>query len=467
MAPQDGEELVVRSPATEEVIGTVATAGIADMQAAIRTGREFFDSGSWQALTPVARAEKIRPLAAEFLARTGELAELMTREMGCPITYSRGAQVPGAALMTDFFVSQAEKIVWTDERSGPLGTTLVVREPVGLVAAVVPWNIPYMSILVKLIPALISGCSVIVKAAPEIALTAMETARMIERLGLPEGLVSVVVADRQASEYLVSQPEIDKVAFTGSTATGKRIQEICGPALRRTTLELGGKSAAIVLDDVDVDTTAQGVINGALTMNGQMCIAQQRVLVPEALYPRLRDAITDRVKALRTGDPLDEATYIGPLVAQRQRDRVEKMLLTAQEQGAKVLTGGGRPAGLDKGWFIEPTVFENVTPEMQIARDEVFGPVICLMPVRDETEALRIANDTEYGLSGAVWSADTGRALKVARGIRSGILAINGAGTNFSAPFGGFKQSGLGRELGSEGFDAFTEYKSIGMPAQP
>jgi betaine-aldehyde dehydrogenase len=287
---------------------------------------------------------------------------------------------------------------------------------------------------------------------------------LLEDCDLPEGLVSVLVADREVSEHLVSHPEVDKVAFTGSTEAGKRILEICARSMRRATMELGGKSAAIVLDDADVDSTAAGLVAGGMSINGQMCTAQQRVLVPRNLRKALTDAVCDRVAALVVGDPLDERTGIGPLVASRQRDRVEALFGTARDEGATTLRGGGRPAGLDRGWFVEPTVFDDVTPAMTIANVEVFGPVLCLMAYDDVDEAVTIANATVYGLAGAVWTGDGDRGIAVARRIRTGTCGVNRYGVDFGAPFGGFKQSGLGRELGPEGLDAFVEYKTIALP---
>jgi betaine-aldehyde dehydrogenase len=464
VTPSSGDRTVATSPTTERALASVANAAVADVDRAVAEARRAFETSGWATSRAEDRAAALRPLARGLTARARELAELISLEMGCPLDYSLSRQVPGAAMMVDYFADLAASTAWEQRRPGIVGDSLVVREPVGVVAAVVPWNTPFLSIMVKLVPALVAGCAVVVKAPPEIALCASEVASLLEDCDLPAGLVSVLVADREVSEHLVSHPEVDKVAFTGSTEAGKRILEICARSMRRATMELGGKSAAIVLDDADVDSTAAGLVAGGMSINGQMCTAQQRVLVPRNLRKVLRDAVCDRVTALVVGDPLDERTGIGPLVASRQRDRVEALFDTARKEGATTLRGGGRPAGLDRGWFVEPTVFDDVTPAMTIANVEVFGPVLCLMAYDDVDEAVTIANATAYGLAGAVWTGDGDRGIAVARRIRTGTCGVNRYGVDFGAPFGGFKQSGLGRELGPEGLDAFVEYKTIALP---
>lgn len=467
LRPSTASRIDVHSPTTEELIGSVAAASRADVDAATAAARRCLDSAGWTDLTPSERAAIVAPLSGALVGRSDALAQLVTAEIGCPITFSRAFHVPGAAMIVDFYADLAHSTWWEQRRPGFTGDIHVSREPVGVVAAVLPWNLPLMSMVVKLVPALIAGCAVVVKAPPENALCATALAGLIEELDLPPGAVSVLVADRDVSEHLVSDRRVDKVAFTGSTATGKRILEICARDVRRATMELGGKSAAIVLDDADVETTVAGLIAGGMTQSGQMCVAQQRVLVPRRLEHEIRDALADRVSQLRVGDPADEATDIGPLVSARQRDRVERLLHRAFDEGAEVLVGGGRPPEQARGWFVEPTVLAAVTPDMTISREETFGPVLALTTYSDEDAAVAMANDSDFGLSGRVWTGDPDRGLGVARRLRTGTCAVNDASLSFNAPFGGFKQSGLGRELGAEGLEAFVEYRSIAVPARP
>ncbi|MEY2417454.1 MAG: aldehyde dehydrogenase, partial [Actinomycetota bacterium] len=282
--------------------------------------------------------------------------------------------------------------------------------------------------------------------------------------GLPKGVVNIVAAGREAGEHLVTHPDVDKISFTGSTAAGRRIATLCGERLRRVTLELGGKSAAIILDDADVATTIAGLVPAGMMNNGQACVAQTRILASRNKYDEVVEGLVEAVRALKVGDPRAAETEIGPLVAERQRDRVMGYIEHGQSEGAKVATGGGRPAGIDKGWFVEPTVFVNVDNKMKIAQEEIFGPVVAVIPYDNVDDAIAIANDSEYGLSGSVWSGDAGQALDIARQIRTGTMSINGFILDFNCPFGGFKSSGLGRELGAEGLNAYLEMKTISFP---
>ncbi|MFH5824626.1 aldehyde dehydrogenase family protein [Georgenia sp. AZ-5] len=464
VAPSSNLRIESIAPGTGLPLGSVAAADTQDVDRAVAAARAALDSGEWQRLPPTARAAALAPLADAIKERAEEFATLVSAEVGCAISYSRTRQVPGAAMMVDYFASLAASTAWEERRPGFVKDSIVLREPVGVVAAVVPWNTPLMSVMVKAIPALIAGCAVVVKTPPEIALCSVEIAKMLEACDLPAGLVSLLVADREVSEHLVSHPDVDKVAFTGSTAVGKRILEICARSVRRATMELGGKSSAIVLDDADLETTVAGLVAGGMTINGQQCTAQQRVLLPESRAAEFTEAIVAAVKALKVGDPLDEATEVGPLIAERQRERVEGLLATAREEGATVLAGGGRPAGLDAGWYVEPTVLGNVAPDSTIGQVEVFGPALCLMIYRDEDEAVVIANGTEYGLAGAVWTGDEARGERVARRVRTGMCGVNGLSVDFAAPFGGIGASGLGREMGPEGLEAFVEYKTLTVP---
>src|SRR5438477_32947 len=290
-------------------------------------------------------------------------------------------------------------------------------------------------------------------------------AKAFAEAGLPKGVLNIVPAGREVGEHLVKHPDVDKISFTGSTAAGKRIMSLCGEQLKRVSLELGGKSAAVILDDADLETTIPGLLPNSMMNNGEACVAQTRILAPRDRYQEVVDRLVDAVRALPVGDPMDPTTQIGPLVAQRQRDRVEGYIAVGQEEGAKVAVGGGRPAGIDKGWYVEPTVFVNVDNKMRIAQEEIFGPVVAVIPYDGEADALRIANDSSYGLSGSVWTADPARGVDVARKVRTGTYTVNGFTLDFATPFGGFKQSGIGRELGPEGVEEYLEYKSVNLPA--
>jgi betaine-aldehyde dehydrogenase len=358
----------------------------------------------------------------------------------------------------------ARRYPFEEVRAGMLGPALVRREPVGVAAAIIPWNVPLFTAMLKLGPALAAGCTVVLKPAPETPLDAVLLAEALTEAEIPAGVVNIVPAGREVGEYLVRHAGIDKVSFTGSTAAGRRIASICGEQLKRVTLELGGKSAAIILDDADLDATVAGLLPAIIMNNGQACVAQTRVLASRRRYAEVAAALAAAFAALPVGDPADPTTMCGPLVSARQRDRVEGYIKIGRDEGAKVACGGGRPARFAKGWYVEPTVFVDVKNTMRIAREEIFGPVLAVIPYEDEADALRIANDSDYGLSGSVWTADADHGLEVARHVRTGTYTVNGFAMEFGAPFGGFKCSGVGRELGPEGLEAYLEAKQINLP---
>jgi acyl-CoA reductase-like NAD-dependent aldehyde dehydrogenase len=394
------------------------------------------------------------------------MAGLITAEMGSPISFSRFAQATLPTFLLRAFADLAEALPWEEGRPGSFGAEILVRrEPTGVVAAIVPWNMPQFLIAGKLAPALLAGCPVVVKPAPETPLDALLLAEVADEAGLPPGLLSVLPGGVDVGEALVAHPGVDKVAFTGSTAAGRRVAAACGAALKRVSLELGGKSAAIVLDDADAATVARGVKLAGLMNSGQACVAQTRVLVPARRHDELVEALAEMVAGLPVGDPADRATEIGPLVARRQQERVRGYIEAGRREGARLVVGGtDLPDGVDRGWYVRPTLFAGVDNAMTIAREEIFGPVLSVIPYGDDDEAVRIADDSDYGLSGSVWTADRERGLAVARRVRAGSFGVNGPySMDPAAPFGGMKDSGIGRELGREGLDGYTELKAISV----
>src|SRR3954451_20517632 len=460
--PATSDRIEVISPHTEQVVGSVPEASVADVDKAVAVARETFDRGDWSAAPPADRIAAVQRFSDAYAGRMDDMAKIVTEEMGSPISFSSIAQAPAPWMMLNSFIGVAQNYPWEEQRPGVFGDVIVRREPVGVVAGIVPWNVPQFVTMSKLAPALLSGCSIVVKPAPETPLDSYLMADCLDEAGIPKGVVSFLPAGREVGEHLVRHPNVDKVAFTGSTAAGRRIAAICGEQLKRYSLELGGKSAAIVLDDADLETTMAGLRFASLMNSGQACVAQTRILASRANYTAVVDALVETVATMSVGDPADPATEIGPLVAQRQQERVEKYIALGQEEGARVALGGnGMPDGLSRGWYVRPTVFADVDNRMRIAQEEIFGPVLSVIPYDDVDDAVRIANDSDYGLAGTVWTSDREAGLDVARRVRAGTYGVNTYTMDFAAPFGGFKSSGIGREFGPEGLAQYTELKSI------
>ncbi|MFF3572671.1 aldehyde dehydrogenase [Nocardia jiangxiensis] len=465
-SPATEDVITVNSPTTEQVIGSVPAASARDVDAAVAAARGAFDAPEgWSSWSPEQRGEVLERFASELEARAAETARRVSLQNGMPIWLAEQFEGGFPAVLVRYFSKMMIDAPTVDERAGMLGgTARVSRHPIGVVAAVVPWNVPQAISFLKLAPALAAGCTVVLKPAEETVLDAFLMSEAAAAAGLPPGVLNVVPGGREVGAYLVEHPGIDKVSFTGSTAAGSKIAETCGRLLRPVTLELGGKSAAILLDDVDLNASLESLFGVTFLNNGQICWLNTRVLAPRSRYGEIVDTLTDLARSLQIGDPLDPGTKIGPLVSARQRERVEGYIAKGKSEGARLTTGGGRPAGIESGFFVEPTIFADLDNTATIAREEIFGPVLSVIPFSDETEALAIANDSEYGLGGSVWSSDVERAAGIAAKVKSGTVGVNHYSNDPVAPFGGIKNSGLGRELGPEGLHTFQQLHTVYLP---
>jgi acyl-CoA reductase-like NAD-dependent aldehyde dehydrogenase len=468
VSPSTDDTIEVISPHTEAPIAAVAAAGPADVDAAVTGARTAFDQGPWPRLDPADRIDAVRRLAKIYAAQHSAMAELITAEIGAPISFAQRAQVGLPSMMMKAFCDLAEGFGWQETRRGFYGSDLQLRrEPVGVVAAIVPWNMPQFLIVTKLIPALLAGCCAVVKPAPESPLDALLLADLIAQADLPAGVVSVLPGGAKVGQQLIGHRGVDKVSFTGSTSAGKAVAAACAEDLKRVSLELGGKSAAVVLDDADPAAVASAVRSASLSNCGQICNALTRILLPANRSDEFVDALAAEMTALRIGDPTEPSTQLGPLVAKRQQDRVRNYITEGRREGARVVVGGAdMPDGIGQGWYVKPTLFADADNSMRIAREEIFGPVLTAIPYRDEVDAVAIANDSDYGLAGSVFTADPDRGLAVAGRVRTGTFGVNqGYTMDPFAPFGGVKASGYGRELGTEGIDGYTVLKSISVAA--
>ncbi len=465
--PHSGRQLEIVSPDTEQVVARVAEADETDMDRAVAAARKAFDEGPWPWTSPAERIAAMIRLVEALRRREPELAAAWSLQMGglvalAPYLTGRGTQNLQDAIDLDGGFPFVRKV-----ESPAAPAAYVVQEPVGVVAAIAPWNVPYMIMAAKLAPALLAGCTVIMKPSPETPLEAYIIAECAEEAGLPPGVVNLVPGHREAADHLVCNPGVDKVSFTGSTLAGKRIGSVCGSRVARCTLELGGKSAAIILDDFSAEETAK-VLAGAITLvSGQVCAMLTRAIVPRRRHNEIADAIAAAMQQVRVGHSDDGEAQMGPLAMRRQLERVESYVEKGQKEGAALVTGGGRPAHLNHGYFFEPTLFADVSNDMTIAREEIFGPVLSLIPCDDVDDAIRIANDSNYGLNGSVLTHDADAAWRVGRRIRTGNVGQNGMRSDFSLPFGGYKQSGLGREGGSQGLMHYLETKTMLLDAAP
>jgi len=469
VAPLSERRLSLVNPVNERPFFEVPEASAADVGAAVAAARRAFDQGPWPRTPPADRAKTMRALADALMRRSAAIERAWTLQIGTPVSMATGSAGAIVALLR-YYADHAEHFEFaTVRKSGGYQSqvAVVAREPVGVVAAIAPWNGPLMTMMMKLAPALAAGCVVICKPAPETPLETFLLAEAAEEAGLPDGVINLLPAGREISELLVRHPGVDKVAFTGSTAAGLHIAAICASRMARYTMELGGKSAAIVLADFEPARVGP-LLAPQITMGcGQACINYSRVLVPRKRYDDYVESLADCMGKTVVGDPMDPATYMGPMAMRRQLEKVLGYIDKGRSEGAQIATGGGRPKNLGAGCFVEPTVFAHASNQMVIAREEIFGPVTAVIPYDSEDEAVAIANDSDYGLSGGVYTDDTDKAYAIARRIRTGNFTQNGREFDLTNPFGGFKKSGYGREGGVEAIDPYIELKSIFLPKRP
>jgi acyl-CoA reductase-like NAD-dependent aldehyde dehydrogenase len=455
--PSSDATIEVVNASTEEVMGRIPEGTAEDVDRAVAAARAAFEG--WSQLDPVDRAELCAAVAVRLQDRAEEIAGLISQEMGMPIALSMAIQAGLPAMSFGSQPQLVQEIEW-EER---IGNSLVVREPVGVVGAITPWNYPLHQICAKVAPAMTAGCTIVVKPSEVTPLNAFVLAEIMDEVGVPPGVFNLVTGfGPVVGEAIAAHPDVDMVSFTGSTAAGRRVSEVASQTVKRVALELGGKSPNVILDDADLQKAVVDGISKCYLNSGQTCSALTRMLVPRAQLEAAEQIAKATAEAWVVGDPFAEGSNLGPLVSDTQRERVRGYIEKGVAEGAKLVTGGAEPPeGLDKGYFVRPTVFSEVTPEMTIAQEEIFGPVLAIMPYDDEEDAVRIANDTQYGLAGGVWSGDEERAKSVARRIRTGQVEINGGVFNPLAPFGGYKQSGHGRELGRHGLEEFLAVKAM------
>jgi aldehyde dehydrogenase (NAD+) len=462
--PSTSEVIEVHSPATGELVGKVPAAAPGDVDAACAAARKAFDEGPWPTMSPQERAAVLGAAVKLMEERADELKFLLGAETGQPAMIVDMMQYGAAMSAFQYFAGAADKFTWQDIRDGIYGQTLVLREPIGVVGAITAWNVPFFLAANKLGPALLAGCTVVLKPAAETPLSVFAMAEMFAEAGLPEGVLSVVPGGPDTGRALTANPAIDKYTFTGSSAVGKEIGKLAAEKLKPCTLELGGKSAAIILEDADLDSTLPMLAFSGVMNSGQACVAQTRILAPRSRYDEVVEKVAGAVAAMPVGLPDDPGATIGPLISEKQRERVEGYIKKGVEEGARLVTGGGRPEGLDSGWFVQPTVFADVDNSMTIAQEEIFGPVLAIIPYDTEEDAIRIANDSVYGLAGSVFTTNYPRAMEIASKIRTGTYAVNMYAFDPGAPFGGYKNSGIGRENGPEGIEQYVEHKSVLLP---
>ena len=456
--PASGEgKIEIVNPTTEKIIGSVPVGTEVDVNEAVSAARSAFQS--WSKSSIEERQGYLNAISAAISERGEEIAALITSEVGTPINYSRMAMVGTPRVVSRSYAKILDSFEWEEE----VRNSLIVKEPIGVVGMITPWNFPLHQIIGKVAPALASGCTMVLKPSKEAPLNAFILADIIHDCGLPAGVFNLVSGHgREIGEVISSHPDVDMVSFTGSTAAGVSVSKAASTTVKRVTLELGGKSANIILDDADLAKAAKMAVYSCFNNSGQECSSLSRLLIPSSHREEIIQVISSTMERYTVGDPMDEGMKCGPMVSESQQKSVSKYISIGISEGATLISGGiGMPEGITRGFFVKPTVFADVTPEMTIFREEVFGPILSISTYESDDEAIMMANDSEYGLSGGVWAGDEERAMHVARSMRTGQVSINGGAFNISAPFGGYKLSGNGRELGSYGLDEFLEIKAI------
>lgn len=463
--PSTSEVIKVHCPATSEYVGKVPLAATMDVDAAVAAARNAFDNGPWPTTPPQERAAVIAAAVKLMEDRKELFTTLLSGETGQPPTIIEMMHWMGSIGVMNFLATSAvDQVTWKETRNGSYGQTIVHREPVGVVGAIVAWNVPLFLAVNKLGPALLAGCTVVLKPAAETPLTANALAEVFAEAGLPEGVLSVVPGGIETGRALTMNPDIDMFTFTGSSAVGREVGRRAADLLKPCTLELGGKSAAILLEDVDLIVAIPMMVFSGVMNAGQGCVNQTRILAPRSRYDEIVSAVSTFVQALPVGLPSNPAVQVGPLISEKQRTQVEGYIAKGIEEGARLVCGGGRPEGLDNGFFIQPTVFADVDNKMTIAQEEIFGPVLSIIPYDTEDDAIKIANDSVYGLAGSVWTTNVSKGIEISEKIRTGTYGINWYAFDPGCPFGGYKNSGIGRENGPEGVEHFTQQKSVLMP---
>jgi aldehyde dehydrogenase (NAD+) len=451
------------NPYDRSVFAKIAKSSVDDAKQAIKSAREAFDSGVWSSKSNQERSTAIKQIADKVKENSPQLQELEILESGSTFKKAKDDM-----FLTYRAASTYSKLALTDlneeldiSKEG-ISKNILVREPVGVVSSIIPWNFPLQMAMWKIAPALAAGCTIVLKPAPETSVTALELAKLIDQTDLPKGVVNIITGDAEVGQEMVTNPMVDKVAFTGSTEVGKKVMQQAAVTMKKVTLELGGKSASIILDDADLDLAVDGSAYACYFHSGQCCVAGSRLIITNKNYDEVVDRLKAKLSKMKIGNPMDKDTDIGPLVSDKQQKRVLAYIETGKKEGAKLVYGGRVPKGFENGCYVEPTLFADVTNDMRIAQEEIFGPVLAVIKANDEKDAVRIANASSYGLAGGVWSKDNARAMDVARKLRAGTVWINEWHLlNEKAPFGGYKQSGIGRELGIEGLKAYTELKHI------